>query len=311
MLPFRLVYHPGYDLGLSGHVFPSEKYHLIREKLLEEGVASPEDFATPQPATDEELALVHAPEWIRKLREGAFSFDELRLLEIPYSRRMVKAFRLAAGGTILAGRLALRDRVAVNLGGGFHHAFADHGEGFCAVNDVAVAIRRLQTSGRIERALVVDCDVHQGNGTAAIFAGDRRVLTISLHQANNYPREKPPSTIDVDLADQTGDNDYLEHLRRVLVPSLERHRPQLLYYLAGADPYYQDQLGGLALTMRGLRQRDRFVVETALAAATPVAVTLAGGYAYRVEDTVAIHVNTVTASAEAMLAAGAAGRGAG
>ncbi len=311
MLPFRLVYHPGYDLGLSSHVFPSEKYHLIREKLLEEGVASPEDFATPQPATDEELALVHTPDWIRKLREGALNFDELRLLEIPYSRRMVKAFRLAAGGTILAGRLALRDRVAVNLGGGFHHAFAAHGEGFCAFNDVAVAIRRLQTSGRIERVMVVDCDVHQGNGTAAIFAGDRRVFTISLHQSNNYPREKPPSTIDVDLADQTGDNEYLAHLRRVLVPSLEQHRPQLLFYLAGADPYYQDQLGGLALTMRGLRQRDRFVVETALAAATPVAVTLAGGYAYRVEDTVAIHVNTVTASAEAILAAGAAERGPG
>lgn len=310
MLPFRLVYHPGYDLGLSGHVFPSEKYHLIREKLLEEGFAAPEDFATPQPASDEELALVHQPDWIRKLREGALSLDELRRLEIPWSRRMAKAFRLAAGGTILAGRLALRDRLAINLGGGFHHAFADHGEGFCAVNDVAVAVRRLQKSGRIERAMVVDCDVHQGNGTAAIFAADRRVFTISLHQWNNYPREKPASVIDIDLDDQTGDEPYLERLRRVLVPSLERHRPHLLFYLAGADPYYQDQLGGLALTMSGLRQRDRFVIESALAAATPVAVTLAGGYAYRVEDTVAIHVNTVKAAAEAMLAAGAVAGGA-
>jgi len=309
VLPFRLVYHPGYDIGLSDHVFPSEKYHLIREKLLAEAIASPEDFATPQPASDEELALVHDPEWVRKLREGALSFDELRLLEIPYSRRMVKAFRLAAGGTILAGRLALRDRVAINLGGGFHHAFADHGEGFCAINDVAVAIRRLQHSGRIERAMVVDCDVHQGNGTAAIFAGDRRVFTISLHQLNNYPREKPPSAVDIDLEDQAGDEQYLGHLRRVLPRALERHRPHLLFYLAGADPYYQDQLGGLALTMNGLRQRDRFVVEAALAAGTPVAVTLAGGYAYRVEDTVAIHVNTVTAASEAILASGAAGGG--
>ncbi len=304
MLPFRLVHHTGYDLALGDHVFPSEKYRLIREKLLDDGVAGVPDFVTPTPASDEDLELVHDAGWIRRLRNGTLSLDELRQLEIPYSRKMVKAFRLAAGGTILAGRLALRDGVGFNVGGGFHHAFRDHGEGFCAVNDVAVAVRRLQTSGRIERAMILDCDVHHGNGTAAVFAGDRGVFTISLHQLNNYPREKPPSDIDVDLPDDTGDADYLRHLSAHFPPSLAGHRPQLLVYIAGADPYYQDQLGGLALTLGGLRQRDRYVVETALRAGVPVAITLAGGYAYRVEDTVSIHVNTVRAAAEAVFAAG-------
>jgi acetoin utilization deacetylase AcuC-like enzyme len=309
MLPFRLVHHVGYDLALGDHVFPSQKYQLIRERLLAEGIAAEEDFVVPPPASDAELALVHDTGWIRRLREGTLSLAELQRLELPYSRHMAKAFRLAAGGTLLAGRLALRDGVGFNLGGGFHHAFADHGEGFCAVNDIAVAIRRMQAAGRIERAMVVDCDVHQGNGTAAIFAGDRRVFTLSLHQLNNYPREKPPSVIDVDLPDDTGDEDYLAHLRAHLAPSLRKHRPRLLFYLAGADPYYQDQLGGLALTMGGLRQRDRYVMETALRAGVPVAVTLGGGYAYRVEDTVAIHVNTVKTAYEAILAAGWANAG--
>jgi len=302
MLPFRLVYHAGYDPGLGDHVFPSQKYHLIHEKLLEEGVAAPEDFTSPSPAEDDDLALAHDRLWIRRLRTGTLSYQEIHKLEIPYSRRMVRAFRLAAGGTILACRLALRDRIGFNLGGGFHHAFRDHGEGFCAINDVAVGIRRLQRSGRIERVLVVDCDVHHGNGTAAIFAGDRRVFTFSMHQFNNYPPEKPPSVIDVHLPDQTGDEEYLTGLRTHYLPALALHRPHLVVYLAGADPYCQDQLGGLALTMGGLRQRDRFVMETALRAGVPVAVTLAGGYAFRVEDTVRIHCNTVKAAAEAILA---------
>ncbi len=302
MLPFRLVYHDGYHLNLGDHVFPSQKYRLIKDKLLADGVATPEDFVTPPFAEDDDLALAHDPGWIRRLRTGTVSYEEIRRLEIPYSRQMVRAFRLAAGGTILAGRLALRDGVGFNLSGGFHHAFRDHGEGFCAINDVAVAIRRIQRAGRIERAMVVDCDVHQGNGTASLFAGDRKVFTLSIHQLNNYPVEKPPSDIDVDLPDQTEDEEYLELLRAHYLPALERFRPHLVFYLAGADPYYQDQLGGLALTMGGLRQRDRFVMESALKAGAPVAVTLAGGYAYRVEDTVLIHCNTVKAAAEALLA---------
>jgi acetoin utilization deacetylase AcuC-like enzyme len=304
MLPFRLVYHDGYDLSLGDHVFPSEKYRLMKDKLVADGVASPEDFVAPAFAEDDDLALAHDLLWIRRLRTGTLSYEDIRRLEIPYSRQMVRAFRLAAGGTILAGRLALRDGIGFNLSGGFHHAFRDHGEGFCAINDVAVAIRCMQRTGRIERAMVVDCDVHHGNGTAAIFADDRKVLTFSIHQLNNYPPEKPPSDIDVDLADQTGDEEYLEQLRVHYLPALRRFRPNLVFYLAGADPYYQDQLGGLALTMGGLRQRDRLVMEAALRVGAPVAVTLAGGYAYRVEDTVTIHCNTVKAATEALLAAG-------
>jgi acetoin utilization deacetylase AcuC-like enzyme len=300
MLPFRLIYDERYNLDLGDHVFPASKYGLIRDRLLADGVASREDFEAPSPAEDDDLALVHDSVWIKRLRTGTLSIQELLRLEMPYSRRIVEAFRLAAGGTILAAHLALRDGLGFHIGGGFHHAFRDHGEGFCAINDVAVAIRRLQRDGRIERAMVVDCDVHQGNGTAALFSGDSQVLTLSIHQFNNYPAEKPPSTIDINLPDQAGDEEYLEQLRRHYIPALVTHRPQLIVYLAGADPYYQDQLGGLALTMSGLRQRDQFVIGTALRHSVPVAVTLAGGYAFQVEDTVTIHVNSVKVAVEAM-----------
>jgi acetoin utilization deacetylase AcuC-like enzyme len=302
MLAFRLVYHDGYDLHIGDHVFPGQKYRLTRDKLLSEGLAEPGDLVSPEPAPDEDLRLAHNREWIERLRTGTLTYHDIQRLEVPYSRAMVEAFRLAAGGTLLASRLALRDGLGFNLSGGFHHAFPDHGEGFCAINDVAVAIQRLRREGAITRAMVVDCDVHQGNGTASIFAGDSEVLTLSIHQLNNYPAVKPPSDIDIDLADQTGDEEYLEKLKRFMAPAMEKHAPNLLIYLAGADPYYQDQLGGLGLTMAGLRQRDRFVLETARRHRVPVAVTLAGGYAFRVEDTVAIHVNTVKAAAEAMLA---------
>jgi acetoin utilization deacetylase AcuC-like enzyme len=303
MLPFRLVYDDRYNLDLGDHVFPSRKYRLVRNKLLADGVASPSDFEAPEPAEDDDLALVHDRGWIERLKTGTLSIQESLRLEMPYSHRMAEAFRLAAGGTLLAGRLALGDGLGFHVGGGFHHAFHAHGEGFCAINDVAVAVRRLQHDGLIERAMIVDCDVHHGNGTAALFAGDRQVLTLSIHQYNNFPAEKPPSTIDIHLPDQTGDEEYLEQLRRHYVPAMVAQRPNLIFYLAGADPYYQDQLGGLALTMAGLRQRDRFVIETALRGGVPVAVTLGGGYAFRVEDTVAIHVNSVKAAAEALAAA--------
>ena len=292
MLPFKLVYHAGYDLNLGEHVFPSQKYRLIRKQLLDEGFAGPEDFVEPKPASDEEILRVHEPGWVDRLKTGTLRVDELLKLEIPYSKQMVEAFWLATGGTILAARNALRDRIGFNIGGGFHHAFAGHGEGFCAINDVAVAIRALQHEALIERALVVDCDVHHGNGTAAIFAGDRSVLTLSLHQFNNYPSEKPPSTIDVHLRDGTSDDEYLDRLRGALGVAMS-FAPQLILYLAGADPYCEDQLGGLALTLDGLKQRDRMVFEAALAQKIPVAVVLAGGYARRTEDTVSIHCNTV------------------
>lgn len=302
MLPFRLVYHDGYDLDLGEHVFPSRKYRLVRDGLLAQRIAAPGDFVCPLPATTDDLTLVHDSGWVNRLSTGTLSFHEVSRLEIPYSKRMVQGFRLAAGGTILASRLALSDRIGFNLGGGFHHAFANHGEGFCALNDIAVAIRRLLNDGSIERAMIVDCDVHQGNGTATLFAGDRRVFTLSIHQLNNYPPQKPPSDIDIDLEDGTGDEEYLDLLLRHYVPALMEHRPQLIVYLAGADPYYQDELGGLGLTMGGLRSRDRFVMETALRRGACVAVTLAGGYAYLIQDTVMIHVNTVKAAVEAITA---------
>lgn len=307
MLPFRLVYHEGYDLNLGQHVFPARKYRLIRERLLADGIAAENDFAAPDPASDEDLLLVHEDGWVRRLKTGTLSFHDIQKLEIPYSRQMVQAFWRAAGGTILACHLALRDGLGFNVGGGFHHAFPAHGEGFCAINDIAVAIRRLEREGLIERAMVVDCDVHQGNGTAAIFDGDRKVFTLSIHQFNNYPADKPPSDIDIHLPDMTGDEEYIEQLRAHYAPAIERFQPNLLVYVAGADPYYQDQLGGLALSLAGLRERDRLVIDTALRHGVPVAVTLAGGYAFDEQDTVTIHLNTIKAARESMEMARRAG----
>jgi acetoin utilization deacetylase AcuC-like enzyme len=292
MLPFKIVYHPGYDPNLGDHVFPSQKYRLIHDRLLLDHIAEQDDFRQPEPAADEDILLVHDPDWVARLKAGTLTFFDILKLEIPYSRQMVRAFWLAAGGSLLAARLALRDGVGFNLGGGWHHAFRDHGEGFCAIHDVAVAIRRLQREGRIERAMIVDCDVHHGNGTAAIFAGDASVFTLSIQQLNNYPTEKPPSDIDINLEDETGDEEYLEKLRAAYVPALARVRPQLLFYIAGADPYCRDQLGGLSLTFEGLKARDRLVLASALLEKIPVAIALAGGYAVDVNDTVAIHAGT-------------------
>jgi acetoin utilization deacetylase AcuC-like enzyme len=296
MLPFKLIYSPGYDLNLGEHVFPSQKYRLIQERLLADGIADATDFLEPQPATDADVLLVHEPGYVNRLRTGTLSYQEIIHMEIPYSRKMVEAFWLATGGTILAGRRALSDGIAINLGGGFHHAFPGHGEGFCAIHDVAIAIRRLLADGAIERALVVDCDVHHGNGTAAIFANDERVFTISFHQYNNYPAEKPPSDLDVHLEDGTGDSEYLLALSAKYIPAVERVRPQLVFYLAGADPYDQDQLGGLGITIEGLKRRDQLIFEAARRVGAGVAVTLAGGYARNVADTVTIHCNTVLAA---------------
>jgi acetoin utilization deacetylase AcuC-like enzyme len=298
-LYFKLIYHPGYDLNLGEHVFPACKYRLIHDRLLEEGFAEPADFIEPQPAGDEDVLRVHDPGWVHRLKTGTLTQAEILQLEIPYSREMVGAFWLAAGGTILAARNALRDRIGFNIGGGFHHAFPAHGEGFCAIHDIAIAIRALQHERVIQKALVVDCDVHHGNGTAAIFTGDRSVLTLSLHQFNNYPSHKPPSVIDVDLADGVEDGEYLDRLSGALKVALS-FAPELLIYVAGADPYREDQLGGLALTMQGLQRRDQLVFETAFAQSVPVAVVLAGGYARATNDTVAIHCNTAKAARDAL-----------
>ena len=290
----KLIYSDDYDLNLGAHVFPSQKYRLIRDRLAPEGY----DFLAPEPATDEDLLLVHGRGWISRLKQGTLHEAELLRLEIPWSQKMADAFSLAAGGTTLAARCALRDGSAFNIGGGFHHAFPNHGEGFCAIHDVAVAIRKLQQEQAIERALVVDVDVHQGNGTAAIFANDDSVFTLSIHQFNNYPQFKPPSDSDVNLEDGVGDEEYLQLLDKAVNLALERFDPQLLMYVAGADPYKEDQLGGLALTIDGLMERDRLVFGIARHRKLPICVTLAGGYARRVEDTVTIHANTAKCLAE-------------
>jgi len=329
MLPFKLVYSDGYYLPLGAHVFPAEKYRLIHRRLLDSGLAEPADFLEPKPASDEDVLLVHTREYVHKLKTGTLSPMEELQMEVPYSPELVKAFWLAAGGSILAADLALRDRMAFNIGGGFHHAFPDHGEGFCVVHDVAVAIKRMHRDGRITRAMTVDLDVHDGNGTAAIFpprnrpgtplpsAGGIRhdlrrasaelepleasnreldVFTISMHQANNYPAYKPPSSIDVNLPDGTNDEEYLGWLDQALSSGFRQFEPELLCYIAGADPYKEDQLGGLALTIEGLKKRDELVLRVAKERNVPVMVTFAGGYARRVEDTVTIHCNTVMAA---------------
>src|ERR1700757_1889368 len=218
MLPFKVVYHDKYDLNLGPHVFPSQKFRLIAEALINEKIASREDFVQPEPATDADILRVHTPEWVRKLKTGTLTASEVMLLEIPHSRELVDAVWLAAGGSILAGQCALRDGFGANLGGGFHHAYPDHGEGFCAIHDVAVAIRRLQADKAIRKALVVDTDVHQGNGTAAIFARDLSVFTISIHQENNYPGHKPPSSIDLNMPDRVDDDEYLN----ALIPAVQK-----------------------------------------------------------------------------------------
>jgi acetoin utilization deacetylase AcuC-like enzyme len=326
MLPFKLVYSDDYYLPIGSHVFPAEKYQRIHERLLESGVADAKDFVSPQPASDEDILLVHTPQYVHKLKTGTLSAREELEMEIPYSPELVRAFWLAAGGSILAADYALNDRVAFNIGGGFHHAFPDHGEGFCMIHDVAVAIRRMQRDEKIRTAMTVDCDVHQGNGTAVIFAGVRvpsdplpsvggaripvshtararnthagDVFTISLHQENNYPAFKPPSSIDVDLPDEIEDDDYLAWLDNALSSGLRQFEPELLCYIAGADPYREDQLGGLSLTIEGLKKRDELVFRVARARDIPVMVTFAGGYAHKVDDTVTIHCNTVVAAKE-------------
>jgi acetoin utilization deacetylase AcuC-like enzyme len=300
MLPFHLVYHEGYDLNLGHHVFPSKKFRLIHDRLLSDGFAAPGDFVAPEPASKEDLLRVHERGWVDRLHTGKLTYEEILLLEIPYSPEMVRAFWLAAGGSTLAGRLALDEGVAFNVGGGFHHAFPDHGEGFCAINDIAVAIRKLQSEGKITRAMVVDCDVHHGNGTAAIFAGDKSVFTLSIHQFNNYPARKPASSVDVHLGDSVGDDEYLERLGAAYRFPIHGFHPDLVVYVAGADPYAEDQLGGLLLTMEGLKRRDRLVIESALREKAAVAIVLAGGYAVNVEDTVTIHSNTAKMAKESL-----------
>ena len=305
-----VVWDASYEIDLGPHVFVTAKYRLTRERLLAKGTLGEADLVAPLPATREQLALVHTAEYLRKIDEDDFTFAERMRLEIPFSEAGRDAMVLCCGGTLLAGRLALEHGRAGHLGGGFHHAYAGHGEGFCLLNDVAVAARALVHEGAVERVAIVDLDVHHGNGTASIFADDPAVFTFSMHQEHNYPAHKPPSDLDIGLEDGVREEEYLGLLEpalevvlggRTTTGASERAAPDLVLYLAGADPYADDQLGGLRLTLDGLRRRDRMVFEATRSRGVPVAVVLAGGYAHRLDDTVAIHAATI----EELVAAGA------
>jgi len=294
----RVVYSPRYHIDIGAHVFPTLKYQLVHEALA---ARDGWEFVEPEPASYEDLELVHRSEYLQKIRAGRLSGEELALLELPWAPEIVDGFRLMTGGTLLAARHALLNSqipnpksqtgvgLGLHIGGGFHHAFANHGEGFCLFNDVAMAIRVLQRERRIARAAVIDCDVHHGNGTAMIFDLDPSVFTFSIHQQHNYPAFKPRSSLDIGVDDGLTDDDYLAKLGEAL-PKVMESRPDVVFYLAGADPYEDDQLGGLALSRQGLRARDRIVFAACGLAGVPLVLTLAGGYARRVEDTVQIHV---------------------
>ena len=291
----RVFYTPRYyaDIG-QNHVFPIRKFELVRDRLLLEGTLQTTDIIEPQPAAIEDVLLVHTEDYVMRLRAGALTPREIRRLGLPWSKALVRRSFLAAGGTLSAARWALNERVGSNLAGGTHHAFPDHGEGFCVLNDVAIAIRVLRRDGLIKRAAVIDCDVHQGNGTAEIFAGDETVFTFSMHGAKNYPLFKVSSTLDVELADGTPDAVYLETLAKHL-PAVFAHAPDIVFYLGGADPYKGDKLGRLALTIEALRERDEMVLSECRRRDVPVATTMSGGYAADISDTVEIHCNTIRA----------------
>lgn len=286
------VYSPKYYVDIGAHVFPMEKYRLLYEKLIREGIADKDDFIEPDMATDEEVLSVHTEEYIRKLKAGTLSPEEEMRLELPYSRALVEASWLGAGGSILSARISLKEGWGMNLAGGFHHAFADHGEGFCVLNDVAIAVQVLLKEGKIKRAAVIDLDLHQGNGTADIFKVVKNVFTFSMHQQNNYPFFKPESDLDIGLADGTDDREYLNSLRIGLRKIIDNFKPEFIVYVAGADPYIHDQLGGLSLTVEGLSARDEEVIKNAKKSGIPISVVLGGGYAFKVSDTVKIHFNT-------------------
>lgn len=295
----RVVYSPRYEISLPGHIWPTTKYRLIVDRLRAAGTFT---FAEPSLASWEDLALVHTPEYLAKLRDNTLSPEDVATMELPWAPALADAFRLIVGGTIAAARAAMDDGGSAHVGGGLHHAFANHGEGFCPVNDVAVAARVLQSEGLVQRAAIVDLDVHHGNGTAMIFERDEAVFTFSMHQQHNYPLFKPRGTLDIGLEDGAVDERYLALLADAL-PRVMAHEPDLVFYLAGADPYEEDRLGGLKLTKAGLARRDRLVIDAVRAAKVPLATVLAGGYAADVNDTVDIHVATI----DAMIRADGAG----
>ncbi len=300
MYAFYYDHHP---LALpEAHRFPASKYRLLRERLLADGLIDSKRLAPGPPPTDGHIARAHTADYIRKFETGTLSAQEIRRIGLPWSPKLVVRVRHMVGATIAAARTALRDGVGVSLGGGTHHACSDHGQGFCLYNDVVIAARVMQAEGRIRRALVIDCDVHQGNGTAEITADDPTIFTFSIHGENNFPFRKIPGDLDIGLPDGTTDNAYRDALQAGLAQIERAFHPELVFFLAGADPYRDDALGRLSLSKTGLAARDRFVMDWCLKRKLPVAVTLAGGYARNINDTVDIYAQTVTVAMEAAAA---------
>jgi acetoin utilization deacetylase AcuC-like enzyme len=280
------------------HSFPKDKYFLLRKRILEELSDQPVELRVPEPASDEAILRAHDPDYVRRLLHGELTAKEIRRVGLPWSPEIVRRTRYSVGGTIAACRAALAERVAVNLGGGTHHAFRDHGQGYCWLNDIAIAARAMQAEGLVRKVLIIDCDVHQGNGTAAILKDDATIFTFSIHGKNNFPYQKEKSDLDVELADGTDDAAYLAALDKGIIRSLENFSAGLVIYLAGADPYQEDRFGRLALTKKGLAQRDRLVLRHCYEARLPAAVTMAGGYARNLKDIVDINFQTIVAALE-------------
>jgi acetoin utilization deacetylase AcuC-like enzyme len=277
----------------AGHRFPAGKYPGLRRRVIESGLLAPEELFVAEPASDEQLLRVHTPDYVQRVTLGQLSDKELRRIGFPWSPEMVERSRRSVGATILACRAALEDGIAANLAGGTHHAYPEHGEGYCVFNDVAVAARAMQAEGRALRIVILDCDVHQGNGTAAIFSADESVFTFSVHGQKNFPFHKEQSDLDIALPDGAGDDEFLEAVERGVRYSIARSNAQLAIYLAGADPFIGDTLGRMAVSKAGLAQRDSFVFDLCRSASLPVAITMAGGYAKNVEDIVDIHFETL------------------
>ena len=284
------IYSKKYRVDLGEHVFPVEKYRLVYEKLRSEGIVTPKNTLSPTSPPIEDLLLVHTEDYLQELENLTLS-PATMFSEIPLTHEIVQAYRLSAGGSILAAEEALKKGMGIHLGGGYHHAFPSRAEGFCYINDVAVSIRKLQRDEKIKKALIVDCDLHQGNGNAFIFGNDPSVFTFSIQQENLYP-VKEKSDLDVGLADFTGDEEYLARLKESLYQIWGQFKPDIVYYLAGADPYEDDQLGNLKLSIQGLKRRDKLVIGECLKRGLPLVICLAGGYAFKIEDTVEIHCNT-------------------
>jgi acetoin utilization deacetylase AcuC-like enzyme len=289
----QVFYTPRYYAQIGeGHVFPIRKFELVRERLLAEGTLDPSEIIEPSPAPLEDVLLVHTEDYVTRLCNGQLTTKEIRRLGLPWSESLVRRSFYAVGGTLASSDAALADGYSSNLAGGTHHSFADRGEGFCVLNDVAIAIRSLRARNLILRAAIVDCDVHQGNGTATIFAGDNETFTFSMHGANNYPLFKAQSTLDVELPDGTNDDGYLETLARHL-PAAFAHDPEIVFYLAGADPFAKDKLGRLALSIDGLKERDNYVLRECYEREVPIVTVMSGGYGKDINDTIEIHCNTI------------------